>query len=232
MPGSESKAVVVVHVVNDTCEGCWFWVTKCQLFNLHRQDCSQQSEPGAATSVVLVWACSLPHRHPASPPRRHRHPASPPPSQQRGRMHGHWRRRGRRRRRVHRQQHGLRWRKRGGGTPNAVGGGGVDDWEMASVEPGATSPIVSPSPSTMVSANGGASVVSDGDRLSSSRDEQTQQHWGSPPKILTQRRGHTQRATASSSAEARAAGQRQRHKHPGGRGEWSGIAEENGHRKR
>jgi len=46
------------HVVNDTCEDCWFWVTKCQLFNLQRQDCSQQSEPGAATSVVLVWAWS------------------------------------------------------------------------------------------------------------------------------------------------------------------------------
>jgi len=102
---------------------------------------------------------------------------------------------------------------------------------MASVERVAASPIVSPSPSTMVSGSGRALVVLDGDRLSSSRDEQIGQHWGAPPTILTQRQGHTQRATASSSAEARAAGQRQRHKHPGGRGEWSGIAEETGHRK-
>jgi len=136
------------------------------------------------------------------------------------------------------------------------GGGGDDFWverEGDSVEPIAvrltvslrprkavcttgapppTSALAAPtpaSPNSSMPSNSRGGVASVGSSMSSPRESHTQQHCGSPPRLVAQRQGHTQRAAASASAsvsEVDDAAQRQGQEHAGGRGVWSDIAPE------
>ena len=135
-----------------------------------------------------------------------------------------------------------------GGGGGGDGGGGDDLWverDGDSVEPIAvrltvslrpqkavcpsgvpppTSALAAPTPastSSSMPSNSGGGVASDGSSMSSPRESHTQQHCGSPPRLVAQRQGHKQRAAASASAsvsEVDDAAQRQGREHAGGRG--------------
>ena len=96
--------------------------------------------------------------------------------------------------------------------------------------PPPTSALAAPTPASTNSSmpsNSRGGVASDGSSMSSPRESHTQQHCGSPPRLVAQRQGHTQRAAASASAsvsDVDDAAQRQGQEHAGGRGVWSDIA--------
>jgi len=98
--------------------------------------------------------------------------------------------------------------------------------------PPPTSALAAPTPASTNSSmlsNSRGGVAFDGSSMSSPRESHTQQHCGSPPRLVAQRQGHTQRAAASASASVSAvdgAAQRQGQEHAGGRGVWSDIAPE------
>ena len=98
--------------------------------------------------------------------------------------------------------------------------------------PPSKSALAAPTPASTNSSmpsNSRGGVASDGSSMSSPRESHTQQHCGSPPRLVAQRQGHTQRAAASASAsvsDVDDAAQRQGQEHAGGRGVWSDIAPE------
>jgi len=85
------------------------------------------------------------------------------------------------------------------------------------------------SPNSSMPSNSRGGVASDGSSMSLPRESHTQQHCGSPPRLVAQRQGHTKSAAASASAsvsEVDDAAQRQGQEHEGGRGVWPDIAPE------